>query len=269
MNSSKNNSPWILLDLKKIIYAISCEVVLSLSQMPTITPLPKSPEEMRGVVDFRGKSIQLIDSRKMLRINSVSDEIEDFIKLMDLRHQDHLNWVNVLESSVKNGEPFTLTTDPHKCDFGKWYDSYPIENESMMFTSAFAKFDKPHKAIHDLGVKTQELINSGKKEDAIKLIASAKKSELKEMAELFEEIKLAYKDSRKEIMIVIGDENKCVGLSVDNIVSIEHLTEIDEDLIKQSITNTKYILGYGKRKDNTVALILDDEYILSQFHYKV
>lgn len=266
MKASKKNSPWVLLDINKIVYAVSCEIVLSLSQLPEITPLPKTPKEIRGVVDFRGRSIQLIDSRTMLGLKSVSDDVEEFNNLMDQRLQDHKNWIATLESSVKNGEVFTLTTDPHKCAFGKWYDSFPTENENLMFTSAFARFDEPHKEIHQIGVKTQEFISMGKHDEAVNLINSVKSTTLIQMFHLFDELKLAYKDSRKEIMVVIGDEKKKVGLSVDRIVAIEALSEIDEDLLKHSITNTNYLSGLGKRKDGSVSLILDDEFILSKFH---
>lgn len=266
MKASKKNSTWVLVNINKIVYAISCEVVLSLSQLPGITPIPKTPKEVRGVVDFRGKSIQLVDSRIMLGYKSVSEEVEEFIKIMDQRFLDHKNWIETLESSVKNGEAFTLTTDPHKCAFGKWYDSYPVDGENLMFSSAFARFDQPHKEIHQIGIKTQELISAGKKEEAINLIQSTKSTKLVQMFGLFDDLKLAYKESRKEIMIVIGDEKTRVSFSVDSIVAIEPLSDFDEDLIKNSITNTKYLAGLGKRKDGTVALILDDENIISKFH---
>lgn len=266
MDNSKLNSPWVLLEIKKIVYAISCEVVLSLSQLPFVTPIPKTPKEVRGVVDFRGRTIELLDSRVMLGLPSVNEEVDEFIKTIEQYHQDYVEWFNALESSVKNSEPFTLTTDPNKCMFGKWYYSYSAESENMIFMSTFAKFDKLHKEIFNSAVKSQDLIRIGKNDDAANLIGLIKKTELKQIFSLFEDIKAAYKDSRKEIMVVIGDEQKRVGMSVDQITSIESLTEVDEELIKSSVTDTQYLIGYGKRKNGTVAIILNDEYILSKFH---
>lgn len=266
MKASKKNSTWVLLNIDKIVYAVSCEVVLSLSQLPDITPIPKTPTEVRGIVDFRGKSIQLVDSRVMLGYKSVSEEVEEFTKIMDQRFLDHKNWVETLESSVKNNSAFTLTTDPHKCAFGKWYDSYPVDNENLMFSSAFARFDQPHQEIHHIAIKTQELIKNGKQDEALSLINQTKSTKLVQMFNLFDELKLAYKESRKEIMVVIGSEKSKMSFSVDSIVAIEPLSDFDEDLIKNEITNTDYIAGLGKRKDGTVALILDDENIISKFH---
>lgn len=267
LNSFKVNSPWVLLDIDNVVYAISCEMVLSLNQLPQITPLPIAPVGIRGVIDFRGRSIQLVDTRMILNIGTIPDEVNEFNNIMNQRYNDHINWINTLEKSVKEEIEFTLTTDPHKCAFGKWYDSYHTENTNIMFSSTFAKFDKPHKAIHQIGIKVEKLITEGNRDAAIALINSVKDTELKQMLHLFDELKGAYKESRKEIVVVIGrDEQHCIGLSVDKIEAIEHLFEIDESTVKESITNTEYLTGVGKRKDGSVVFLLNDEYIFSEFH---
>lgn len=259
--------PWVLVEINNTIYAVSCNMVLSLSQLPAITPLPATPNEIRGVVIFRGKSVQLLDSRILLGFKAMSKEVEEFVAMMDLRYQDHLNWINTLQRDITNGNEFTLTVDPHKCAFGKWYDSYETKNTNIMFLSTFAKFDEPHKAIHKIGVTAQELIKKGQKDKAIALIESAKDNELKQMLHLFEDLKEAFKDGRKEIMMVLGaDESRSLALSVDQIISIEHLSEFDENLIKDSITDTKYLSGLAKRKNGSVVFILNEEYLFSKYN---
>lgn len=266
MNSSKTSSPWVLLELDGVVYATSCESVLSLNQLPDATPLPKSPPEVRGVINFRGRLIELIDTRRILGIKSITDDIEDFDALMNQRYTDHTNWLNNLENTVKNDTEFTLTTDPHKCAFGKWYDSYISKNTNMMFLSAFAKFDKPHKEIHGIAIKAKELILSGNKQAAIDLIEATRTTKLKEMLGLFDDLKEAYKHSRKEIVVVIGeDESKCIGLSVDQITAIEHLSDFDENLVKDSMTSVEYLSGIAKRKDGSVVILLNDKYLLSKY----
>lgn len=266
LDDLKKESTWVLLELDGVAYAVSCSRVLSLSQLPKVTPLPMSPVENRGVIDFRGHSIQLVDSKVMLSKKSTIKEIEQFGALMDQRRQDHVNWINTLKDCVVKDVEFTLTTDPHKCAFGKWYDSYQAKNTNIMFLSTFAKFDKPHKEIHEVADKAKTLIQSGRKDEAISLIKSVENTVLQQMLHLFEEIKEAFKESRKEIVLVLGeDENNCVGISVDRIIAIEHLFEIDEELIKESITDTEYLSGVGKRKDGSVVFLLNDEYIFNKF----
>lgn len=267
LKKSRINSPWVLVEIDTVVYAISCEAVLSLSQVPQITPLPKTPKEVRGVIDFRTRQIQLLDTRVLLNLKPVAEEIQDFYDLIDQRHKDHMNWFEALERTVREGLEFTLTTDPHKCAFGKWYDHYKIKNSNIHFLSTFAKFDKPHKAIHEIVIKAKELIDRGQKTDAINLIDSVKNTELKQMLSIFDEIKEAYKDGSKEIVVVIGeDENKCIGLSIDLVTAIEPLFEIDEKFIKESLTDTKYLSGVGKRKNGNVVFLLNDEYLLANYH---
>lgn len=266
MKNSKLDSPWVLLELNNVIYATSCESVLSLNQLPEVTPLPKSPCEVRGVINFRGKLIELLDARKLLNIKTIMEEINEFNTMINQRYQDHCNWLANLENTVKSDAEFTLTTDPHKCAFGKWYDSYNIKNTDLLFSSTFAKFDKPHKAIHHIGIKAKQLIDGGDKQAAIALIESTKNTELKQMMGLFEDIKEAYHNSRKEIVVVLGEnEEKCIGLSVDQITAIEHLSEFDENLVKDSMTGTEYLAGIAKRKDSSVVLLLNEEYLLAKY----
>lgn len=267
ITESKINSPWVLIELNKVVYAISCEAVLSLNQVPTITPMPKSPREVRGVIDFRNKIIELLDTRTLLGIKSITEEIKDFAEMMDQRFKDHTNWIETLEKSVFLENEFTLTTDPHKCAFGKWYDNYQIDNSNTKLLSTYKKFDKPHQAIHKIGITAKELIDNGKKEEAIALIKSTKETELKQMFHLFDDIKDAFAESKRETVVVFGvNENKCIGLSVDQITAIEHLFEIDENFIQDSVTNTDYLSGIAKRKDDSVVLIINDDYILKKYH---
>lgn len=266
MKDSKKVSPWVLLELEDVIYATSCESVLSLNQLSDATPLPKAPSEVRGVINFRGRIIELLDTRKLLGIKSITEEVAEFNAMMEQRYNDHLNWINTLENTVKNDTEFTLTTDPHKCAFGKWYDSYNSKNTNVMFLSTFAKFDKPHKEIHGVAHKAEHLIAAGDRQAAIDLIESTKNTKLKEMLHLFDEIKEAYAESLKEIVVVTGEnESKCVGLSVDLITSIEHLTDFDENLVKDSMTGTEYLSGIARRKDGSVVILLNDEYILNKY----
>lgn len=266
MKDSKKASPWVLLELGDVIYATSCEFVLSLNQLPDVTPLPNAPFEVRGVINFRGRLIELLDTRRLLGLTTITEEIADFNTMMDKRYNDHLNWLNTLENTVKNDTEFTLATDPHKCAFGKWYDSYNSKNTDIMFLSTFAKFDKPHKDIHGIAYQAERLIAKGDRQTAMDLVESTRNTKLAEMLSLFSDLKEAYKNSRKEIVVVIGeDESKCIGLSVDQITAIEHLSEFDENLVKDSMTGTEYLSGIAKRKDGSVVIILNEEYLLSRY----
>ncbi|MDD3437668.1 MAG: CZB domain-containing protein, partial [Candidatus Gastranaerophilales bacterium] len=202
MNESRIKSPWVLFGIDEVVYAISSEAVLSINQISQTTPLPKTPPEVRGVIDFRGAIIQLIDLRILLNRKSIVQEIESFSQMIDQRFNDHFNWIETLKKSILENSEFTLTTDPHECEFGKWYDSYNLKNANIMFETTFRKFDGPHKEIHRIGITARELLNKGKQEEAIQLIEKTKDTELKQMLQLFDDIKIAYKESLRETILV-------------------------------------------------------------------
>lgn len=265
MRQSKIDSTWVLLDIDSVVYAISCESVLSLSQLSKVTPLPNSPREFRGTVEFRSRLIQLIEARSLLGLKTVEQDAIDFYNMIDARCQENIDWVSALEQSVKDDVEFNLTTDPHKDSFGQWYDSYHPKKTNIMFLTTLGQFDAPHRAILEAGEAVKKLVHNGDKQKATELVDSIKSTELQEMTYLCEELKNAYRDSSREIMVVLGEQEYCIGLSVDQVLSIENLYDIDEDLIGQQITNTDYLSGIAKRKDGSFALILNDEYLMDKY----
>lgn len=257
--------PWVILNIAGENYAISTKNIISLNRIPDIIHPPNAPKEIRGMIKFREKIIELLNIRTILGFKTIEEEIEDFKNLMDLRLQDHKNWLDKLNKIVTDDLEFDLITDPHKCAFGKWYDAYDVKNTSIMFQSAFAKFDIPHKRIHEIAIKAEGFIKQKDKQSAIDLIQKTKDNELKQMMFLFEEIKLAYIDSKREIVTVLGNESKYICMAVDEVLSIEYLTDFEEDLIKESITDSEYLMGIAKRKNGTALVLLNDDYLLSQF----
>lgn len=181
-----------------------------------------------------------------------------------LQLEAHLAWVNTLEECILSGKEFTLTTDPHKCAFGIWYDNFKTTDSVLSFQ--LAKFDKPHKAIHKIGITAVDMLKKGDKDGAMTLINATKDTELQQMVNLFEETKVAYATSKREILVVLGEtEQNAISIAVDEIVAIEHLFEIDHNLIKESITDTEYLTGLGKRKDGSAVFLLNDEHLLNTY----
>lgn len=257
--------PWVVLSIANEMYAISCKNIISLYRLMDIIKLPNAPEEIRGMTKFRDKVIELIDIRAILGFKTIDVEITEFNDLMSARLNDHVNWLEKLNKIVMEDLPFDLETNPHKCAFGKWYDSYDVANASIMFQSAFGKFDKPHRQIHEIAIKAEQFIKIGEKQAAIDLIQKTKDNELKQMVVLFDEIKSAFQDAKREIVTVLGNDSKYICMAVDEVLSIEHLNDFEEDLIKESITDSEYLMGIAKRKSGSALVLLNDDFIMSKF----
>ena len=133
-----------------------CDVI-QIVDSPSSTFLPHMPHAIRGVIDYMGEAIPLIDTRIRLSEKSRKEEVDDFVKTFMLRKQDHLNWIENLKNSVNKDEIISVQKDPHQCAFGKWYDTYVPH--TLKLASYMKRFDVPHKAIQYALI----IVNNGRK----------------------------------------------------------------------------------------------------------
>ncbi len=257
----KINYPWILFNIKGTVYGISCEPVVSMVILSDVTNVAKVPEYVRGVTNLRGRIVPLVDIRKMLGLKSLQEEINDFYELMDARKQDHIEWLTTLENSVRNNTEFTLTTDPHACKFGKWYDSFQTNDTSLRFL--LNKFDQPHKKIHSIAIDTKKLQEKQDFKGAEELVESVKNTDLQRMIELFAVIKEEYKNSKREIVIVIENTKSQLGLIVDEVVSVENLSELEEESMEENMIDKEIFTGIAKRKNGFPVFLLNYEKVFN------
>ena len=259
MEKAKTKLPYVLFNLEKTIYGLSCEHVLSMVILDDVTSIPRAPEYVRGVTNLRGKIISLIDMRQMLGMKSIQKEVTEFEEMMDSRKHEHINWLSALEYSVKERQEFKLTTDPHACAFGKWYDTFKTDDFDML--KLLNKFDKPHKKIHAIAISVKQLQEQKEYAKIEKLIDSVRDEELADMIRLFDSIVKAFKESKRDIVIVLENAKNPTGIIVDKVISIEHLKEEDQESF--DVGKTEYFKGIGKRKNDSPVILLDDFYILN------
>jgi hypothetical protein len=98
--------------------------VRELVMVSEVASIPNMPDFVRGAINLRGRVMPLVDLRKRLGMVSATEETSELIRLMMQREQDHKNWLAELEACVRESREFKLTTDPHTCAFGKWYDCH-------------------------------------------------------------------------------------------------------------------------------------------------
>jgi purine-binding chemotaxis protein CheW len=161
----------------------------------------------------------VVDLRKRMGFASALEETKNFCTMMQQREQDHRNWVNELEASVKERRPFGLTSDPHKCAFGKWYDSYHADN--AWFAALLKKFDVPHQQIHGVAVEVEKLKASQAFDKAEQLIGQTRDGLLAKLVKLFAELQDLVRDTERETAVVLASENRLFAISVDVAHSIE------------------------------------------------
>lgn len=264
MSEFETEYPWALFNLEQGVYGVSSQYIKSIFKIENLIKMPDMPYYMRGAVNLRGKIVPIIDTRKFYGFQSVEEEISALTELMEKRKQDHINWIKELEGSVVENREFKLTTDPHACAFGKWYDHFKTNDSSLEYL--LRKFDVPHKRIHAVGVEVRKLVDQGERDKAFEIVRKAKNKELIQMVKLFDSLVSDYADSKREIVIVLENPQakKEIGLTVDRVIAIEPIQEDRENTLDSVTHKSHESLGLGKRsKDESPVFIIDENYFLN------
>lgn len=215
--------PFVICGVKKQLIGISCRYVRELVIMPKVTQLPDMSSNVRGVFNNRGTIVPVVDLRARLSMESSEKELNDLLTLLQQREQDHKNWMDELYNSTVENRPFKLTTDPHNCAFGKWYDSFTTPN--YILALQLEKFDAPHKIIHSIAFTVEKFKAEGKFDEALKVIENARNTKLKELVDLFEETRRLLKTTHREMAVITEINGRNSAIAVDRVESVEPIPE--------------------------------------------
>lgn len=254
---------WVIVRVAERLCAIPTLPVQTMVMMPDVVAVPNMPPYVRGVINLRGQVLPLIDLRMKCGLDPLSRHIEQLCTLLEQREQDHKNWLNELEKSVTERRDFTLTTDPHKCAFGKWYDSF--RTDDLILASLMRNFDAPHKAIHAIAVHVEERKHANDFDGAIGLIETARKRDLFDLVNLFASTRGHIRSSSREIAIAIESNGRTCALAVDAVESTESLDMTASDEFDDNITLkcVKMVRGIAKRKkDQKIVVLVDIDSVL-------
>ncbi len=225
--TEKNGSLlWVIIRSNNSLFGFDAGKVGNMIAIPTITHVPGSIDYMPGTITIRDKIHPLIDLRIYTGQPSAEQEIQEFCDLMDQRLCDHQNWIKELKASVEEEREFKLATDPHKCAFGKWYDTFSSDNRIV--NGILPKFDAPHRTIHGIADKVTKLVSEKKIDEAHDLINKTSNAELTQMVRLFSEIKNAVRDARqRRIAMVLEKEDGNIALDIDEVVAVEVIEKVE------------------------------------------
>lgn len=258
-----NDYPLVTFLIKESQYAISAKYVSNMVAVPSTRPVPHAPPYVRGIINLRGKVLPLVDLRIRLGYNSALSEINDFCSMLDQREQDHMNWLSELEASVDEERDFPLTSDPHKCAFGKWYDNY--QTDDLTEKAILRKFDRPHKRIHALAHRVEKLQAQGDFDGARQVIDHARAKDLKLMVKLFANTKNHMNETAREIAMIVETPQFDYAVAIDMVTAVEFLAPNTTENLPVGLDNgeTNNIVGLiGRRQaDNSSVQILNSSRI--------
>ncbi|WP_075188069.1 CZB domain-containing protein [Teredinibacter haidensis] len=196
--------------------------IAALSSLSTRT-VPGHNGAANSVFDFDGKAIGLYPLNKIVGAEEKTNESVELIKLLETRRQDHIDWINALEHSIRTGAHFDKARDSHQCAFGIWYDQYKPEDSEM--ESILSLFDKPHKLIHSIADRLLSMAHDDHRiEDAIEILNKTRDTTLHHLLELFDQATARLKDLTKPVVLVLEDGGKIFALELEQISDIKEFS---------------------------------------------
>jgi chemotaxis signal transduction protein len=211
-------SQWVTFKTGNETYGVEIQFVQEMLRMPQVHSIPRMPSDNMGVILLRKEVIPVFDLHAKFGLESQQAQAEVLVELLRGRLQDHENWLNELRLCIEEKREFGLARDPHKCAFGRWYDTFTTEDHYLV--NQLKKFDSPHKRIHALADEVMNLANRGEIEDALKLVQSSKTGILDSMIKLFNETIDMVIDQSRPSLIVIGSSSCRIAIAVDEICSV-------------------------------------------------
>jgi purine-binding chemotaxis protein CheW len=246
---ANSHAPWVIVQVYHQNAAVHSSVVRELVIQPDVTPVPRMPDYIRGVMNWRGKIIPNIDLRLRLGMPGASDELSELAGMITARAADHMAWMEELHRSVEEHRPFTLTTDPHACAFGQWYDNFTTSN--LTVAALLRKMDAPHKAIHALAVRVEGLKTQGRFEEAKRLVDSCRETTLARLLDLFTHFEEAILENHRPVAIIVNTCGTLAALTVDRVESVElidpsSIQPLDDRGVESYSSVIRFIAQRGK-----------------------
>ncbi len=167
---------------------------------------------------FEGSPLSYVSLWDTLGLKSEYAEYGDMQAMLPLRRQDHLDWMNALENSIRTGTPFTKARSPHECAFGKWF--YGYHSKDRRLSLLLGQFETPHATIHSLADKLMGLTETGQSSDALRAFDDAKHGTLATLMKLFDSAEELVVELQRRIAVIVAAGDNTCALGADGIRDI-------------------------------------------------
>lgn len=258
--ASNSTDLWLTIKLETQLYAIDSSYVESISLLEEpISTLAESNVIKPGIIHSRGNVVPIINLRAALGLKTMEQEQEAFEEMLEQRKNEHIQWVQEMERCLLEEDKFHLATDPHKCAFGKWYDTYHTENQTIAFH--LRKIDEPHRKLHNTAHLAFECPRECEDCERDKCL----RDQLKEDAQtymnivvtLLDETKTIFRENARTMCIIVKDKNNAMlGLLADEVLSVEPLAVKDLPASCMNTSGPKVLTQIGEKQDSDATFLV-------------
>ena len=249
-------APFILFKAANSLYAADSRYVSTIMELPEYQALPDAPPYITGIFPHRDGNVTMFDLRTALQLSTLAEEYRAFAEMLEARKQDHTRWIAELERCLETGEEFHLATDPHQCALGKWFDAFHSENPAL--NHFVGQLDEPHQKLHRCAVDAMECrrLDGGREERMRQIMAAAREDYVPRVLHILDGAKELFRTTAyHEMVLVLGGETT-LGIVVDEVVSVEQLSEEPTGMTPADWTHSPYI-GRILRSEAQPELILE------------
>lgn len=259
---------WIVVRLQEQLFAVPSATVREMLAMPEMRSVPRVPSHIRGLMNLRGRVMPLVDLRLRLCIDSSASEGDVLIETIRAREEEHRNWASELETSIRERREFKLTTDPHKCAFGCWYDTYKTSNIAL--AAVLRKFEDPHGALHAAGAEVIHHAAHQRWDEATRLADRVRDIDLPHLVRLFTDLRTAIQDSHRETAVVLEGGGTVYAVSVDAVESVEQLKPGTIEPVPTAAASCDGLISAVARrlKNDGIVMLLDTDRVLDEQGYQ-
>lgn len=197
-------------------------VALDMSEVKHIVPLAHDfgygGDNVENYYAFEGAPIRYISGWDVTAEKTIYEEYAELQPMLPQRRQDHLDWVEALDHSIRTGAAFTKARDPHECAFGKWFYSYRAKDRRL--SVLLACFEHPHAHIHSLADSLLAVSESGRREEALGKLEEARKTTLNNLMDLFDNAEGLMATLQRRIAIILERDGVSCALGADMVIDI-------------------------------------------------
>lgn len=211
--------------VEDMMFGLNVENVLMLGQ--EVNDIQRVPVEERGfcgVTKFQGSIVPVLDFAHRIGVPSGMDSKSALLTILTERENDHIEWVNSLENTIKTGVAFTKATNPNECAFGKWYSHFDTRDETLK--ELLESFDEPHKKIHALAEALITLRDNGKQDEALERLVHERATTLRRLRALFGRARDQIQSGMRQVLLFITLDGKTprYALMIDEINDVMNYT---------------------------------------------
>ncbi|MCQ2973600.1 MAG: chemotaxis protein CheW [Bacteroidales bacterium] len=104
METTSDSTSYLSFLINEEYFAVKIQNVLEVLEMQKIIPIPKTPKYIRGVINFRGEILPVIDTRLKFNMIENQNKSNNVIIVLEINQDDNENklLVGTIADSVKN-----------------------------------------------------------------------------------------------------------------------------------------------------------------------